>query len=119
MVDPLPFLSPSSAYAGYEKIQLNIKGMPNYASTTKVKEALTAVKGVKKAYVDFKNERAIVTIKKDTDPKALIGAVKKVGFKAYLAEDVKVGKKKKKHHEEDPYRDFEMDDVVGSSSSFE
>ncbi|MFQ5862155.1 MAG: heavy metal-associated domain-containing protein [Candidatus Brocadiales bacterium] len=104
-----PFLGHSSAYAGYKKIELNVKGMTSYASITKIKEALAGVKGVKKAYVDFRNERAIVTVKKGTDPKALVSAIKKAGFKAYVAE--KVEEKKKEEH---PYEDFEMDDPVGS-----
>ena len=118
MAGSAPFSNSSSAYAGDEKIQLNIKGMTDYASTIKIKDALTAVKGVKKAYVDFRNERAIVTVKEDTDHRALIGAVKKAGFTAYLAEDVKVGKKKEEE-DEDPYKDFERDKVIGSDSRFE
>lgn len=95
--------APSPAYAGYKKVHINVKGMKNYASTIEVKDALTRVKGVKKAYVDFRNERAIVTVKKGTNPKALINAIKKAGFRAYLAEKVKVGKKKEEEH---PYEEF-------------
>ncbi|MFQ5956775.1 MAG: heavy metal-associated domain-containing protein [Candidatus Brocadiales bacterium] len=101
------FFSPSSAYAGNKKIQLNVKGMKGYASITKVKEALTGVKGVKKAYVDFRNERAIVTVKKGTNPSALIRAIKKAGFKAYVAEKVEVGAKRR---EKEAYGDdWDMD----------
>ncbi len=110
------FICPSSAYAA-KKIQLNVKGMDSYSSTIKVKEALKGVKGVRKVYVDFKNEKAVVTVRKSTDTDALISAVRKAGFKAYLAE--KVEKKKKKKAEGDPYEDFEVDEIVGKSSAIE
>ncbi len=114
MVDLAPFVSISTAFAGSKKITLNIKGMKDYASTIKIKEALTAVKGVKKAHVDFRNERAIVTVKKGTDLDDLIGAVKKAGFRAYPAEKVESKKKRKKREaEEEPYKGFEKDDAVG------
>ncbi len=105
-----PFCGPSSAYAGYEKIKINIKGMEDYGSTTKVKKALKRVKGVKKAYVDFRNERAIVTVKKGTDTGALLGAIKKVGYKAYLAQEIE--KKKKKRDEVDAYDDSDVVDAI-------
>ncbi|MEE9200702.1 MAG: heavy metal-associated domain-containing protein [Candidatus Brocadiales bacterium] len=104
------FICPPSAYAA-KKIQLNIKGMDSYSSTIKVKEALKGVKGVRKVYVDFKNEKAVVTVRKSTDAEALVGAVRKAGFRAYLAE--KVEKKKKKKAEGDAYEDFEVDEIVG------
>ncbi len=106
----LPFLTPSTAYAGSKKIWLNVKGMTSYANVAQIKEALTAVKGVKKAYVDFRNERAIVTVKKGTRPDALIKAIRKAGFKAYVAEKVEW---KKKKQEENPYDDWQMDDPIG------
>lgn len=111
-----PVSGPSSAYAA-KKIKLNIKGMENYASTMKVKEALNGVKGVRKVFVDFRNERAIVTVKKGTDTDSLISAVKKAGFRAYLAS--KVDKREKKKSDEDPYKDWKRDDVVGSTSIFD
>lgn len=97
-----PF-STSPAYAGYKKIHINVKGMKNYASTLEVKEALNKVKGVKRAYVDFRNERVVVTVKKGVDPDVLINAIKKVGFRAYLAEKAGLGKKKEEH----PYEEFQ------------
>ena len=116
-VDLGPVSGPSSAYAA-KKIKLNIKGMESYASTMKVKEALNGVKGVRKVFVDFKNERAIVTVKKGTDSDSLISAVKKAGFKAYLADKVKK-REKKGPEDEDPYKDWKRDEVVGSKSVFD
>ncbi|MCP4365673.1 MAG: heavy-metal-associated domain-containing protein [Planctomycetes bacterium] len=113
VVHVTPFCGLSSAYAGYEKIKINIKGMEDYASTIKVKKALKRVKGVKKAYVDFKNERAIVTVKKGTDTGALLGAIKETGYKAYLPQEVKTVKQKKKEVEGDPYENFNVDPIVG------
>lgn len=115
-VDLSPVSGPSSAYAA-KKIKLNIKGMESYASTMKVKEALNGVKGVRKVFVDFKNEKAIVTVKKGTDTDSLISAVKKAGFRAYLAGKVK--KREKKESDEDPYKDWKRDDIVGKDSIFE
>lgn len=106
----VPFNGPSSVYAGNKKVQLNVKGMEGYASITEVKKALSEVKGVKKVYVDFRNERAIVTVKKGTDLDTLVSAVKKAGFKAYLAE--KVGVNEKKAKELDPYKDFDKDEPI-------
>ncbi len=110
VVHVTPFCGLSSAYAGYEKIKINIKGMEDYASTIKVKKALKRVKGVKKAYVDFKNERAIVTVKKGTDTGALLGAIKETGYKAYLAQEIE--KKKKKSDEGYEYEDSDVVDAI-------
>ena len=107
----VPLLGQSSAYAGYKKIQLNVKGMKNYASINDVKEALEKVKGVKKTYVDFRNERAIVTVKKGTDPDKLIKAVKKAGFRAYLAGKVNINRGRRR--DENPYDDVHMDNPIG------
>ncbi len=115
MVYVSPFPGPSSVYAGYEKIKINIKGMEDYGSTTKVKKALKRVKGVKKAYVDFRNERAIVTVKGGTDTDALLGAIKEAGYKAYLAQEIE--KKKKKGDEGYTYDDSDVvDSIVGKGS---
>ena len=80
------------AHAGESKATLKIKGMTCIGCAKQVQTALTKVKGVKTATVNFKENQAVVTI----DPKKLkegklLAAVKKAGFKAEKLDQFKCG----------------------------
>ncbi len=71
---------------GEIEIKLKIEGMTDDASAAKVKEALEAVEGVSEVKVKLQKAKAKVHAKKGIDPKKLIEAVEKAGFKAELKE---------------------------------
>lgn len=66
-----------------KKIELKIKGMHCVGCENTVKEAVSSLKGVKNAKVDYARENAIIEFDAaKTDAKSIMRAVKNAGFEA-------------------------------------
>lgn len=74
-----------SALAGEQSCSLRIPGMQCEMCVSGVKDALSAVPGVKAVRVDLQSHRADVVADEGVKPTELIGAVKKAGFKAEVS----------------------------------
>ena len=62
------------------KKQLTVEGMSCMHCVKHVTEALEGVEGVKKADVNLKKKRAVVTLEKEVPDEALQAAVKEAGY---------------------------------------
>jgi mercuric ion binding protein len=80
-------LASGAAYAGEQTVKLAVSGMYCAACPLTVQKSLTAVPGVTKAEVSYKDESATVTFDdKKTNVRALIKATTNAGYASKLAE---------------------------------
>ena len=69
------------------EITLSVGGMVCLGCVKRVEKVLSSVEGVLKSEVSLKENRAVVTTKKEVKPEALVLALKKAGFSANLKTD--------------------------------
>ena len=80
-------LASGAAFAGEQTVKLSVSGMYCAACPLTVHKSLTAVPGVAKAEVSYKDKTATVTFDdKKTNVQALIKATTNAGYASRLAE---------------------------------
>ena len=73
-----------------EKVELKIKGMHCVSCENKVKEAVSSLKGVKDAKVDYTSEKATIEFDNaKTDVKNIMKTIKNAGYEVEMKKESK------------------------------